>query len=219
MILTWKWKVYLALACALIIFGLGCGLGWKLWGQKPKLTTESLASAYRLPDDNLVLGRSPSLHPTLPIPPADLPAGSTVQRVVKVVVQGQPEASPAPAATQAQPAGQIPSLPNPCPPVEVDLTLVKLRDQSYRVIASSPNGVIQDTSVDIPVAPDVPLPADEHPNEVLIRYDPFNHVGGLGYLRHWHRVVVGADLNMVRQSLAVGAPTTAAAFVVVGFSF
>jgi len=224
MSLTLKQTIYGSLAFVLIGCALGFGLAWKLWGQKTKPTMETLAPAYRLKDDNLVLGRAPNLHPILPVPQGDLPQGSTVVRVIKVVVQGSPKPPQAPATSQPQPLAQIPALPAaqasalPCPPVEVDLTLVKLKDLSYRVIASSPDGHVLPNSVDIPVVPDVPAPVVRL-NDLLLNYDPINKVGGLAYVRHWHRVLAGAGVDIVKQTMATGMPTTASVHVTVGWSW
>jgi hypothetical protein len=54
---------------------------------------------------------------------------------------------------------------------------------------------------------------------VLLHYDLANHVGGLEYLYHWHRVIIGADVSMVKQTMATGMPTTVSTSVVAGFSF
>jgi hypothetical protein len=88
------------------------------------------------------------------------------------------------------------------------------------VIVSSPSGRILDSSVDVPVEPvDVPDQPVPHNNNVLLHYDLINKVGGLEYLYHWHRVIIGADVSMVKQTMATGMPTTVSTSVVAGFSF
>ena len=223
MSLTLKEKIYTGLACGLValVFGLGVGLGWKIWGPKtPKTVMEQPQAAIIHQDGAVTLAEKPNPNATPSQPQSDLPKGGVVQRVSKVVVQPY-------ATTQPQPLPGLPSTPtqenlpdSPCPPVEIDMTTVKLPDNSHRVIVSSPSGRILDSSVDVPVEPvDVPDQPVPHNNNVLLHYDLINKVGGLEYLYHWHRVIIGADVSMVKQTMATGMPTTVSTSVVAGFSF
>ena len=111
--------------------------GWYLYGPKPPVP-ETYAPEARQADGSLVLERKPSATAK---PKQVVPQGAKVERVVELTVQ---PTAPAPSAD-----GQVVA---PCPPVQVDLSLVKMPDDSRRVIASSPNGEVL-TGVDIPVEP------------------------------------------------------------------
>jgi hypothetical protein len=206
-------------ACALILCALGLGAGWLLWGQKPKMHMEAPAAAVIQPDGSMVLQRAPdpSAKPT-----AEVPKGSVVERIVKVYVQPKPlPAATAPGAPPSLPdTSTIGALPvvNPCPPVEVDLVLTRLPDNSRRVVTSSPNGEILPASIDIPVDP-VPDPPKEVKWRVTLGYDVANHTGALGITRKVWRVDIGVLAYQVKQTMAIGAPTTSAAMITVSYSF
>ena len=218
MTLTAIQKVYISSASALLIFGLGAGTGWKLATRKQPAPVP--APGIRQQDGSLILPVSPVQAPVA-MQSQRLPQGARVQRQVRVVVQ--PSASPAP--SQPQEPGKIPPLPAtqdatqiPCPPVEVDLTLVKLADGSQRVIASSPSGRVLDNSVDIPVGP---APADVHRYNWVagVSYNVADKVGGLWLDYRIMRVTIGAEVQQVKQTLATGAPTTSAVSLRVGWQF
>lgn len=138
--------------------GVGLGIGWKLWSPKPG-PVETYAPPVTQPDGSQILERKPQAEAR---PAQQVPKGAKVERVVQVVVQPNPPAdpvSPLPSGSVASPADPVQSGPiaaqsgaNPCPPVRVDLTLVRMQDQTRRVIASSPDGVVVG-GVDIPVEP------------------------------------------------------------------
>ena len=135
-----------------ILFGLQ--IGWKLWHTKP--TVEAYAPGQRQGDGSLVLERKP-MPGAKPVQP--IPAGAKVERIVQVVVERTRGARDAemPPISGSAPVADAPLLnyPQPmnpimCPPVRVDLTLIRMPDQSRRVIASSPDGRVTG-GVDIPV--------------------------------------------------------------------
>lgn len=157
-----------ALGVALIFAG-GMAVGWKVYGPRPG-KVETNAPAQRQSDGSLVLQKAPDAQAK---PAQRIPAGGRVERIVQVVVQ------PSAAATDPTPGGLPPAGGAhlgaiPCPPVRVDLTLVKMPDGLRRVVASSPDGVVTG-GVDIPVE-DAPRPA---PRELrwsamgLVGYDTF----------------------------------------------
>lgn len=137
-----------ALPLAGIVLGLvlGLGAGWRLWHPK-QAPQEGWAPSQKLPGGGLVLERrpDPAVKPAQPVP-----AGAKVERVVQVTVQPRP-LPPIPSPTAA-PAILTSGAPGPliCPPVRVDLTLVRLKDQTRRVLASSPDGEIVG-GLDVPV--------------------------------------------------------------------
>lgn len=157
--MNWKIKA----AVAVVIYGAGMLTGWIFWKPTPT-KPETYAREVRQQDGSMVLERKPQADAK---PAQQIPAGAKVERVVQVTVQPRAvapsSASEAPAETngiaqeaKASPAGAT-SIPwTPCPPVLVDLSLVRMKDQSRRVIASSPDGEVVG-GVDIPVeTPDRP---------------------------------------------------------------
>ena len=219
MTLTLIQRVYIGSACTLIVFGLGFGTGWKL--TRPKIVQPIPAPAIRQTDGSLVLQVKPDGSAK---PDQQVPAGGTVIRIIRVKVQdtAQPSAPAAPAQNSLVPP--VPVLPQiaplPCPPVEVDLTLVRMPDGSQRVLASSPDGHVLDSSMDIPVE-NVLVQVAEKPrrNTLGISYDVQNRVGGIWYDYKLWRVTVGAEVNQVKQTLATGAPTTTSLSLRVGWQF
>lgn len=135
-----------------IVLGLvlGLGAGWRLWHPKAA-PQEGWAPSQKLPGGGLVLERrpDPEARPAQPVP-----AGAKVERVVQVTVQPRPlPAIPFPTAAPGTPTSGADLPPAPgreCPPVRVDLTLVRLKDQTRRVLASSPDGEVVG-GLDVPV--------------------------------------------------------------------
>lgn len=76
-------------------------------------------------------------------PRQKIPPRAKVERVTRVTVQPD---TPAPKAGQ------------PCPPVTVDMTLIREPDGGRRVLASSPDGQVVG-GLDVPAEPAAPLPA------------------------------------------------------------
>ena len=151
--------IILLIGVGLGLFG-GIGAGWKLWSSKaPK--AETAAPAVRQADGSLILERNPDATAN---PAQQIPHGATVERVVQVTVQPRLPAygeAPAPTGGTDQPEGGPPVQSTgtgrasvgpcpPCPPVRVDMSLIRLKDQTRRVIASSPDGDVVG-GVDIPV--------------------------------------------------------------------
>ena len=131
-----------ALAASLI-FVAGIGTGWMLWRPKA-LKVETYAPGKWQGDGSLVLERKP--QPDVR-PAHEIPKGAKLERVVQVKVKPRNGTPTAATGTPGSgPANVLPEL----PPVTVDLSLVRLPDQTRRVIASSPNGDVIG-GVDIPV--------------------------------------------------------------------
>lgn len=146
----------------------GLGIGWGIWRPKPA-PIETAAVQVRQGDSSLVLERAPDANAK---PAQEIPKGAKVERVVQVTVQPRAQAAqvPAPATQTVQaatstasatnglesPAAQ-PASPLLCPPVRVDLSLLRMPDQTRRVVASSPDGAVVG-GVDIPVEAAAPTP-------------------------------------------------------------
>lgn len=125
---------------ALVLVACGAAVGW-WWAQPDGQPAEAPAPAQRQPDNSLILERrpDPAARPRQQIPP-----GTKVERITQVTVQ--PDAPPPPAD-------------QPCPPVTVDLSLIREPDGAHRVLASSPDGQVVG-GIDVPVAPaEIPSPA------------------------------------------------------------
>lgn len=141
-------RLYIIGIIALIVLGIALG-GYIYRPEPPKPETYAPAEVQK--DRSQILERKPQANAK---PAHKVPKGAKVERVVKLEVRSKPVNAPSAlraGAGEAEPPADI-----DCPPVQVDLSLVRLPDESRRVIASSPNGEIL-TGVDIPVesaAPD-----------------------------------------------------------------
>ncbi len=127
--LTWM----IPLTIALVLAGCGAAVGW-WWAQPDGRLPETPAPAQRQTDNSLVLERrpDPAARPRQQIPP-----GAKVERIAQATVQPD---------TPTPPAGQ------PCPPITVDLSLIRDQDGAHRVLASSPDGQVVG-GIDVPVEP------------------------------------------------------------------
>lgn len=125
---------------ALAVIAIGLLFGAYMFGVRtsaPKPEVTAPAAAQSMPDGGLELKRDPNAGPDLP--KIATPKGSTVERRMQVVVQ--PKSKPViNAKSEAV-----------CPPVTVDLALVK-QDGGRRVIASSPDGKVVG-GIDVPIEP------------------------------------------------------------------
>lgn len=144
-------KIVALLLAVGLIFGVGVWAGRRYW--TPKTNVEKPAAAVVLLDGSVMLARDAGAGAK---PAQTIPPEAKVVRIIKVVVKPGEPAQPGTSGTAPQDGGTstAPSTQtNPCPPVRVDLTLVKMPDGTQRVIASSPDGKIDGAaSVDIPVA-------------------------------------------------------------------
>lgn len=167
-----KTNLSIAAAVALVIYTLL--VGWYLYGPKAPVP-ETYAPETRQADGSLALERKPSATAK---PKHQVPTGFKVERVIEVTVQPMEPAK----------AGE------PCPPVQVDLSLVKMPDDSRRVIASSPNGEVI-SGVDIPVEPvrsqRIPVWA------AGVTANPIDKVYGVFLDRDLGPFRLGAELNQV----------------------
>lgn len=126
----------------ILVVGIGTGLsiGWRLW--KPSTAPlETYAKEQRQQDGSLVLERKPQADAR---PAHEIPKGAKVERVGSVVVQPK---APTPTVDLATPASGIDPR-----PVQFDWSLVKMPDETRRMVMSSPDGEVIG-GVDIPVEP------------------------------------------------------------------
>lgn len=158
-----------------------------LW-PLPKPIVEVAKPAVVQPDGSTVIERTdtqPSVRP-----PHVVPKGAKVERVVqvkvkpKVVIADGIKAAPS-LSPDAKPANN---------PITVDLSLVRLKDDTKRVIASSPDG-------EIVGGMDIPIETLTYKPQVWaagISVDPVHQVGGVWVERDIGRLRVGAEVGANR---------------------
>lgn len=145
-------------------------------------------------DDSLILERKPDPSPGPP--PHDLPRGAIEERRVTVTVR--PDANRKYDTTK----GNDSVTPErKCPPVQVNLSLVRDSEGGRRVVASSPDGRVLGGL-------DVPILGTNLPNlrtwAAGVSYDPFNESPGFWAERDIGRLRIGADLYQDRAGPASG---------------
>jgi hypothetical protein len=167
------------IVATLLFMALFAGAVW--WYTRPVPAPETPAPAQRQADGSLILARQPD--PAAP-PKQQLPPRAKLERVVSVTVQPR---APSPAPGQ------------PCPPVTVDLSLIKEPDGARRILASSPDGQIVG-GLDVPVEPIV-MPAPANRWGAGLSWSPINRTSGIWIERDMRiplvNVVarVGLDIN------------------------
>ena len=213
--MNWTTRIGAWLLGVALIFGVGVGVGWKFFRPKPLAAVETPQAAARQNDGSLILERAPDANAK---PAQTIPKGAKVERIERIVVQpSTASAATAPTSGPAQPAAAIPALPHT---VEVDLTLLKMPDESRRVVASSPDGTVVG-GIDIPVE------NQSLPKSYLWAaggsYNPTDKTYGVWIDRRLWRVVLGAEINQVKGTpatwQAASTGTTYAASIRVGFTF
>ncbi len=132
----------------------GLLIGWGLWRPTASVV-DPPAPPLRQGDGSLVLERT---APTKEPPPHEIPKGGREERRVSVVVKPPrgvvvrtepPESVHVPQDVDTKPLFSTRVDSCDCPPVQVDLSLVRMPDKTRRVVASSPTGEIL-SGVDIP---------------------------------------------------------------------
>ena len=173
--MTWTTKIGAWVLAAGLIFAAGIGLGWKIFRPKPVATVEVALPAQRQTDGSLILERAPDANAK---PAQQIPAGAKVERIEKIVVRPTAPSTSAAATAPTNGSGQLAAGPIPAlPSTTVDLTLLRMKDDTQRVVASSPDGTIVG-GVDIPVSS-----APAEPKRTAIGgYDPINKAYLAGYL-------------------------------------
>jgi hypothetical protein len=217
-------KTHFVAIVAIALIGLGFVVAWGIYRPRPA-KPEPPAPAVREKDGSLELERAPAgviagAPPGSPaLKPAQIiPKGAKVERIVQITVDPIKNALPIPQATSFRggPAtlpGSLavavgPSSGRACPPVTVDLTLVRLKDKTQRVLASSPNGEVVG-GIDVPVQ-DQPVP----------RIQRWTAAGLAGYDSHAGRNVFGGQVSYAKGPFVVsGGVIGGTAFVGAGIKF
>lgn len=192
----------------------GLGIGWKLWRPKPT-PQATYQPAIQQQDGSQVVEVKPDPHTK---PPHQIPHGATVEDVVHVTVQPtQPAVEPLhPSSSAASGVADPPAKP-PCPPVRVDLSLLRMEDGTRRVVASSPDGQIVG-AVHIPVEAAKPQPK-------MLRWaaggswNPSDRTYGAWLERDLGPLRLGADLHQVREPVTTGGRVTWAGMIRAGIRF
>jgi hypothetical protein len=214
----------LSIVAVIALIGVGFLVAWGIYRPRPA-KPEPPAPAVRQADGSLELERAPSglkagaPGGSSPIKPAQIiPKGAKVERIVQITVdpsvkpssgrnaEGFPGGLSTPHGSLALSLG--PSSVAACPPVTVDLTLVRMPDKTQRVLASSPNGEVVG-GIDVPVqAPAVP------------RIQRWTAAGLAGYDSHAGRNVFGGQVSYARGPFVLsGGVIGGTAFVGAGVRF
>lgn len=160
---------------------LGLGMGWKLW--KPTPVQEVYAKETRQKDGSLILPKKPQADAK---PKHEIPKGVVVERIAQIIVSPN-----VPTHVPSSPSLESPSATVPlCPPVTVDMTLIRQKDGTRRIVASSPDGQVIG-GVDIPV--ESAAPAKVLKNAAGASYNPVGKTYGLWYQRNIGPAVLGVD--------------------------
>ena len=176
------WTIVLALSI------IGAAVAVVLLWPRPQPVIEVAKPAVVQTDGSTILERTdtqPGFKPAQVVP-----KGATVERVVqvkvkpKVVISGGIKAAPS-LSPDAKPANN---------PITVDLSLVRLKDDTKRVIASSPDGEIVG-GMDIPIET---LAYKPRVWAAGISVDPVHQVGGVWVERDISRIRVGVEVGQNR---------------------
>ena len=181
-------KLYLSGGIALVVAGLF--IGWKLFRPEPP-KPETYAPAAAQEDGSKVLERKPQATAK---PAHKITKGATVERIVKLEVKSKPVNAPSALQTGAGKA-EAPAATD-CPPVQVDLSLVRLPDESRRVIASATNGEIVG-GVDIPV--ESAAPYKELKWAAGLTANPLERTLGAFIDRDLGPLRLGAEINQIKD--------------------
>jgi len=95
----------------------------------------------------------------------------------------------------------------PCPPVRLNISLVRMPEQSQRVVVSSPDGQVVG-GVDIPVVPDKPAPR-QFLWAAGASYNPQDKAYGVWVQRQLGPIIVGLDVAQVRYPAPLSRTTWA----------
>lgn len=174
-----RWAPLAAIAVALFA---AAAFGW--WLGQPKPVQETAAPEQHQADGSLVLERRPDADAK---PKQQIPRKARVERVAQVTVQPVVVAEPG----------------KPCPPVTVDLSLIREPDGMRRVLASSPDGEVVG-GIDVPVETAAPPPEPKRWAAGL-SWSPADATAGVWIERDvpvFNQVVrVGAEVNQARAGV------------------
>lgn len=154
--------------------------GWYLWRPAPP-RPETYAPAERQADGSLVLERKPT--PDAKQPKNQIPEGGKVERIIQIEVKSALPETPKPGASAD------------CPPVQVDMAVVKMPDESRRVVASSSNGQVIG-GVDTPV--ELIHPVDTLKWAAGLTANPIGRTYGIFIDRDIGPFRLGAEFNQIK---------------------
>lgn len=179
-------------------------IAWLIWRPHPA-PPEPPAVAQILRSGATELERRPENPTTAPIP-ADIKQavkevghGAALERVIQIKLQPGPPVSPAPAAGALPGAAVAAAV---CPPVTLDLGLVKLSDSTQRVVARSLDGTLIG-GLDIPVE-SLPVPSNPKWAAGGI-YRPQDHSYGAFIERDLGPFRLGADVTQSHDGIGLAA--------------
>lgn len=177
------------IAVLALLFLAGIAAGWYFF--KPVKVVEQAAPEVVQTDGSVVVEKAPDATAK---PSHQIPRGTKVERIVHVTAA---------------------SSKTDCPPVTVDLSMVRQKDGQKRVVASSPDGQIV-KAIDIPVENAI---APEEPKHWAagLSWSPNRQTAGIWIERDIARIRIGAEVNQARQ--AAYAPTDLEARIRVGWTF
>lgn len=167
---------------------------------KPALpVVETAVPEVKQTDGSIIVERAPDARAK---PRHEVPKGAKVERVASVTVLG---------GGLKMPGGEI----KHCPPVTVELSLIREMDGGKRVIASSPDGQII-KAIDIPIETATPI-EEAKKWAAGMSWSPTLKTSGVWIERDVMRARVGIDLNQTRwQDFG---PTGTEARIRVGWNF
>lgn len=199
-------KYWVYIFTALVIICLTLSVARKLWKPAP-VVPETSKPAVVQADGSVILAKAPDANAKAPMA---IPKGSIVERVVKIMVQAKnpiqsisgtvevketvtqmDKSAPVTIASKSDHIADDGKMVE-CPPVTLNLALVRDSDQTRRVIASSDDGIILG-GVDIPVSDALPIPEPKTWSIGAVA-NPFKQTIG-GYVDHDYGFVrLGATL-------------------------
>lgn len=179
-------KTHIVAIAAAALIGVGFLVAWGIYRPTPP-KPETAAPAVRQSDGSLELERAPSglkvgaPAGSIPLKPAqEIPKGAKVERIVQVTVDpngkpssgrnGEPVSGGVQRPTDPEKRAATASSGAACPPITVDLSLVRMPDKSQRVLASSPDGSVVG-GIDVPVQDPAPFKVQRWTASALVGYD------------------------------------------------
>lgn len=174
-------RLQLVITIAVGLLLAGFGIGWYFFRPSPP-PPEVYAPAEVQLDRSRVLERKPQANVR---PPHKVPSGAKVERVVRVSVAPKELDLTAAADHSTE-----------CPTLDVDLSLVRLPDDSRRVIASSSNGRVVG-GMDIPV--ETAAPYKELKWAWGLSMSPIDNTFGAFIDRDLGPFRLGAEVNQIKN--------------------
>lgn len=175
---------------------LGMALGWQLW--KPPVKPAPKPQPEIIQHDGSHVAAVDTSHPA--VPPHQIPHGATVEDVVHVTIQPNPVQPPSQLPGSQHGTQAIPV----CPPVTVDLSIIKMHDGSRRVVASSQDGTIL-SAVQIPAEAEYRQPKTlKWGLGIDYTVTPWGDVKSLVGQRAWGPLVVSAHAGVATANLPSG---------------